>query len=164
MIIAVCHHCVKFMCAWKISLFILIDQLYESHIYSFDWGMQSNRKIEPKQFHRTWDGENLSSGFGINLCKNLGAQQECLAEPTRPMTWWHHQMETFSTLLAICAGNSPVSGEFPAQRPVTRTFDVFFDLRLNRRLNKQWWGWWFETPLCSLWRHRNGSCHCISMG
>ena len=40
-------------------------------------------------------------------------------------------METFSELLAICAGNSPVTGEFPAQRPVTRSFDVFFDLRLN---------------------------------
>ena len=43
-------------------------------------------------------------------------------------------------LLAICAGNSPVTSEFPAQRPVTRTFDVFFDLRPNRRLSKQWWG------------------------
>ena len=42
-------------------------------------------------------------------------------------------METFSALLAICAGNSPVPGEFPAQRPVTRSFDVFFDLRLNKR-------------------------------
>ena len=40
-------------------------------------------------------------------------------------------METFSALLAICAGNSPVPGEFPAQRPVTRSFDVFFDLRLK---------------------------------
>ena len=40
-------------------------------------------------------------------------------------------METFSALLAICAGNSPVPGEFPTQRPVTRSFDVFFDLRLN---------------------------------
>ena len=46
-------------------------------------------------------------------------------------------------------------GEFPAQRPVTRSFDVFFDLRLNKRLSKQSWGWWFETPSCSLWRHRN---------
>ena len=44
-------------------------------------------------------------------------------------------METFSALLAICAGNSPVAGEIPAQRPVTRNFDVFFDLRLNKRLN-----------------------------
>ena len=44
--------------------------------------------------------------------------------------------------------------EFPAQRPVTRSFDVFFDLRLNKRLSKQPWGWWFETPPWSLWRHR----------
>ena len=65
-------------------------------------------------------------------------------------------METFSASLAICAGNLPVPGEFPTQRPVTPSFDVFFDLRLNKRLNKQPWGWWFETPPWSLWRHRNG--------
>ena len=41
-------------------------------------------------------------------------------------------METFSALLAFCAGNSPVTGEVPTQRPVTRSFDVFFDLRLNK--------------------------------
>ena len=46
-------------------------------------------------------------------------------------------------------------GEFPTQRPVTRSFDVFFDLRLNKRLSKQPWGWWFETLSWSLWRHRN---------
>ena len=45
-------------------------------------------------------------------------------------------METFSALLAICARNSPVSGEFPAQRPVTQSFDVFFDLRMNERFPK----------------------------
>ena len=45
-------------------------------------------------------------------------------------------METISALLAICAGNSPVTGEFPAQRPVTRSFDVFFDLRLYKRLSR----------------------------
>ena len=70
------------------------------------------------------------------------------------ITWWRHQMETFSALLAICVGNSPVSGEFPAQRPVTRSFDVFFDLCPNKRLSKQSWGWWFETPSESLLRHR----------
>ena len=73
--------------------------------------------------------------------------------------WWRHQMETFSALLAICAGNSPVSGEFPVQRPVTRSFDIFFDLRLNKRLSKQSWGWWFETLLCPLWRHCNDTHH-----
>ena len=45
-------------------------------------------------------------------------------------------METFSALLALCAGNSLVTGEFPAQRPVTRSFGVFFDLRLYKRLSK----------------------------
>ena len=70
-------------------------------------------------------------------------------------SWWRHQMETFSALPAICAGNSPVPGEFPAQRPVTRSFDVFFDLHPNKRLSKQSRGWWFETPSCSSWRHRN---------
>ena len=64
-------------------------------------------------------------------------------------------METFSALLAICAGNSPVPGEFPTQRPVTQSFDVFFDVRPNKQLSKQSWGWWFETLSPSLWRHRN---------
>ena len=69
--------------------------------------------------------------------------------------WWRHPMETFSATLALCAGNSPVTGEFPAQWPLTRSFDVYFDLRLNKPLNKQSWGWWFETPSRSLWRHCN---------
>ena len=64
-------------------------------------------------------------------------------------------METFSALLAICAGNSPVTGEFPTQRPVTRSFDVYFDLHQNKRSSKQSQGWWFETPSRPLWRHRN---------
>ena len=68
-------------------------------------------------------------------------------------TSWCHQMETFSASLALC-----VTGEFPSQRPVTRSFDVFFDLCLNKRLSKQPWGWWFETPhydviLMSYYRH-----------
>ena len=51
-------------------------------------------------------------------------------------SWWRLQMETFSALLALCAGNSPVTCEFAAQRPVTRSFGVFFDLRLNKRLSE----------------------------
>ena len=70
-------------------------------------------------------------------------------------SWWRHQMETFSALRAICAGYSLVSGEFPAQRPVTRSFYVFFDLRLNKRLKKQSRGWWFETLSHPLWRQCN---------
>ena len=47
-------------------------------------------------------------------------------------------MDIFSALLAFCAGNSPVTGEFPAQSPVTRNFDVFFDLRLNMEMLVIW--------------------------
>ena len=57
-------------------------------------------------------------------------------------------------ITGLCAGNSPVTGEFPAQRPVTRSFDVFFDL--NKWLSKQQRRWWFETPSRSLWHHCNG--------
>ena len=55
----------------------------------------------------------------------------------------------------LCAGNSPVPGEFPAQRPVTRSLDIFFDLRLNKQVSKQSWGWWFEMLSCPIWRHCN---------
>ena len=75
----------------------------------------------------------------------------------RNRTWWRHQMETFSALLALCAGISPVTGEFQSQRPVTRSFDAFFLLRLNKRLSKLPWGWWFETSSRSSWRHCNKS-------
>ena len=63
------------------------------------------------------------------------------------LPWWRHQMEAFSAL--------PVTGEFPSQRPVTRCFDVFFDLCLNKRLSKQSWVWWFETLSHPLWRNCN---------
>ena len=74
------------------------------------------------------------------------------------VTWWRHQIQTFSSLLAICAVNSSVTGRLSTQRPVRRSFDVFFDMRLNKRLCKQWRGWWFETRWCPLWRH------CKEMG
>ena len=92
----------------------------------------------------SYDNVGILTTLGFEWCR-------------KSISWWRHQMETFSALMAICAGNSPVTGEFPAQRPVTRSFEVFFDLRLNKPLSKQWWGWWFETlsrPLCC---HGNGN-------
>ena len=73
--------------------------------------------------------------------------------------WWHHQMETFSASLVLCAGNSLVTGEFPSQRPVTRSFDIFFDLRLEKNswVNNREAGD-FEMPSCSLW-HCNALPH-----
>ena len=87
----------------------------------------------------------------------LGSPPITYRSDTFASTWWRHQMETLSGLLAICVGNSPVTGEFPAQRPVTRSFDVFFDLRLNKWVSKQLRDWWFETPSRPLWRYCNES-------
>ena len=67
------------------------------------------------------------------------------------MSWWRQQMETFSALMALCAGNSLVTG----QRPMTRSLQVFFDLGLNKQLSKQLRRRWFETPSHPLWRHCN---------
>ena len=61
---------------------------------------------------------------------------DIITSPAHQCAWWRHQMEIFSASLDLCAGNSPVSREFPEQRPVTRNFDVFLDLRLNKRLSK----------------------------
>ena len=68
---------------------------------------------------------------------------------------WRHQMEIFSVLLALCEGNSPITGEFPLHRPATRSFGVFSDPRLNKRLSKSSRRRWFETPSRSLC-HFNG--------
>ena len=91
-------------------------------------------------------------------CSGTWTSDELMQIRDTHTTWWRHQMETLSTLLANCAGNSPVHGEFPTQRPVTRA--LIFSLK---RLSKQSWGWWFETLSHPLWRHRNeltsGSWH-----
>ena len=119
--------------------------------------------VASHQLHGSSNHGQPDSLFNIMfrvIAKNIGSSTlMALCEGT----WWRHQMETFSALLAICAENSPVPGEFPSWRPVTRSFDVWFDLRLTKRLSKQSWGWWFETLSSPLWRHsnetpRDGSC------
>ena len=72
-----------------------------------------------------------------------------LSKPWVP--WRRHQMETFSALLAICAGHRWI----PRIRQVARSFDVFFDLHMNKRLSEQSWDLWFEMPSRPLWRHNN---------
>ena len=67
-----------------------------------------------------------------------------------------NQMETFSALLALCEGKPPVT----SKRSITPSFDVFFDVRLSKRLSKQLWCWWFETQWLLIWRHCNGWYGC----
>ena len=77
---------------------------------------------------------------GLTLCVNNRDRviHICVSELSHwsfrymsPVPRWCHPMEPFAALLALCDGNSPITGEFPSQRPVTRSFDVFFDLRLD---------------------------------
>ena len=114
-----------------------------------------------QHWFRWWLGENII--LNLNHMSQLLVHIDMNRRSIEMSTWWRHQMETFSVSLAICAGNSPVNGEFPSQRPVTRNFDVVFDLRPNKLLSKQYWGWWFETPSRQLWRHRNENKHVCSM-
>ena len=86
-----------------------------------------------------------------------------IMKSVRQESWWRHQMETFSVLLDLCVGNSLVTGEFPSQRTEMHSFDVFFDLHLYKRLNKQLWRWWFEMPSRSFWCHFNGCEACICL-
>ena len=121
-------------------------------LYSQDWHIRRYEHIEQQY--------SIFRFCKMYTCWKI---QECVIEiPTAfiaILVNWSNMMTSsngnISALLAICAGNSPVPGEFPTQRPVTRSFDVFFDLRLNKRLSKQSWGWWFETLSRPLWRHRN---------
>ena len=72
-------------------------------------------------------------------------------------TWWRHQMETFSALLALCVGNSPVTVNSPHKAQWRGALMFSLICVLNKRLSKQSWGWWFKTPSPSLWRHCNES-------
>ena len=105
-----------------------------------------------------------------SLGRDVTSSYQCLWPPTsvarrgtlrsRIEPWWRHQMETFSVLLALREGKPPVTGRFPSQRPVTRCFDVSFDVHLNKRLSKQSRRRWFETPSRSVWRHCNVMVEC----
>ena len=98
-----------------------------------------------------WTNNRVVSDLNVIFCEHDLIASKCVIFhrlcAIHCNSLWRDQMNTFFALLALCAGNSPVTGEFLAQRPVTRSFDVSFDLRMNKS-----WGWWFETQL---WRHCN---------
>ena len=94
--------------------------------------------------------DDLVQGCRISIANALEILQTC----TKPFMMTSSNGNIFRVTGPLC-GEFTSPSEFPTQRPVTRGFDFFFDLRLNKRLSKQPWGWWFETPLWSLWRHCN---------
>ena len=70
-------------------------------------------------------------------------------------SWWRHEMETYSALLALCAGNSPVPVNSPHKGQWRGALIFSLICVRKKRLSKQPWGWWFETPAWSLWRQCN---------
>ena len=111
---------------------------------------------------RTWQiavpseqGEGEVSRF--DKCLPYSANTN--AEMGLKLSWWRHQLETYSASLTLLCGE--FTGEFPTQRPMTLSFDDFFDPRVNKWLSKQSWGWWFETSSSSLWRHCGYHSHTI---
>ena len=140
---------------WSLKIFLML--YFQTHFK--DWYIDDfHMKFSSDEYQTTslstpiplmaWCHQGTSCY--LNQCCQNSLTPCMLWCPQGPTTWWCHQMETFSALLAFCVGNSPVTGEFPAQRSATRNFDIFFDQRLNKRLSKQWRGWWFVTPSCSL--------------
>ena len=142
-----------------------LGECFKENILRQIWGYVSRRQGCGCKKVMLLIRNNCSSWAWIVLCKYFEPVSVSYITKSIPgnldycYAWWRQQMETFSALLAICAGNSPVPGESPAQRPVTRNFDVFFDLRLIKQLSKQSRGWSFETLSHPLWRHRNGMSH-----
>ena len=138
-----------------VSLFVLFILIFSGILWFWhpDWveltGIMLLRDLSVSLIYPNWTTTNARK------CEQSYDVTRYIKHPT---TWWRHQMETFSPLLARSAGNPPVIGEFPSQMPVKRSFYIFFDLRLNKRLSKLSRGWWFETPWRPLWRHCNEIC------
>ena len=149
------HHCVsnhrKIDCFFNVVWSNHVENTNAPHHWSFVSGNHRLSVDSPHKGPVMWKHFDVITWLINMLCIHC----VCIFGMGWPGTWRRHLMETFSALLAFCAGNSPVTGEFPSQRPVTRSFDVFFDRSLNKRLSKQSWGWCFITPSRPLWRHCN---------
>ena len=142
---------------WMTNIYVRLD-IYI--LYSDPW-MHRDKRRNQENFDRTTNYMKIiTKHIQVALNKSRYKIYKChikiyyCSYNKRSYSWWRHPIET-KGLLALCAGNYPVTGEFPLQRPVTQSFGVFFELRLNKRLSKQSLGWWFETLSYSLWRHCN---------
>ena len=131
-----------------------------------------------KWYEVNWyDFINVIICMHITLCVSLNTCVRCAAERMPfPYPCPCSTANTYSLAHMMTSSNGNIfrvtgplcgeitgPGDFPTQRPVMRSFGVFFDLRLNKRLSKQPWGWWFETPSLSLWRQRNEIMTYISV-
>ena len=129
-----------------------------SHWFKYAWPYTSNLRTDPWQQYEAlspWDDKPVSNlkstgwrspnlPYSYNECDGHGFCDDDVIKWKR-----------FPHYCPFVPGNSPVTCEIPSQRPVTRSFGAFFDLRLNIRLSKQSRRWWFGIPSRSIWRHCN---------
>ena len=137
-------------CQWRGALVF-------SFIYTRINGWENNRKAGDLRRHRD-HYDVIVMQYGIRYI--LGIMHMVHPLMCFVVVWTETIIMTSSNgnifrVTGPLCGEFTGPGDFPAQWPVTRSFDVFFDLGLNKRLSKQPWGWWFETPPWSLWRQCN---------
>ena len=139
--------------------------LYEDHLSKF-WDSHHKDQLVIMATHQ--NGQNLLSIFIMGIWqwqyKRRDNNVEKIIKGLHKHSTWSYlrllyhddviEWKNFPRYWPFVRGNSSVNGGFPAQRPVTRNLDVFFDLCLNKWLSKQPRGFWFEMPSWSLW------CHC----
>ena len=101
-----------------------------------------------------WTSADHTTQYRVHWAEEFVSWHGCTGSFFRQVMMTSSNGNIFRVTGPLC-GEFTGPGEFPTQRPVTRSFDVFCDLRPNTRLSKQPWGWWFETPSWSLWRHCN---------
>ena len=132
--------------------FLIRLQISTQKYYHSDIHMNSKDSGIGVQIYHSSRFRNYAHGSCFVAIYFIAVNTGCIVPTHDDVIKWKH----FPRYWPFCAGNSSVTGEFPAQRPVTRSFGVSLICALNKRLSKLSWGWSFETPSGSLWRHCNG--------
>ena len=110
---------------------------------SFVW---THRRRHPYLKPAAWWLQDIINHMPWYPTVHNATSRHCVVS-TKSSTLKRHDMETFSTLLALCEGKPVFNGVSPHKRPMTRSIDVSFEVRLYKRLScKQWSCWWYETP------------------
>ena len=163
----ICDVYVTVLLSWRVQNVIVIDricyELTEQEHYKFSLNFEFDRNINSGR--RLVVNDRMASctlHWGISPIKKFILHiEDDKCRIWRPPSTRNKDIMMTSSNGKLFRVTDPLCGEFtgpgdfPTQRPVTRSFDVFFDLRLNKRLSKQTWGWCFETQSWSLWRQFN---------
>ena len=114
--------------------------------------------LEVKSFQSTGTpSSNTLQRLRWQVTRLISPKTGC--RPIFPITCTLYSPKNHDDVINILCVSGPLWEEFPSQNPVTRSFGVFYYLRLSKQLSKQSRDWWFEAPSRPLWRHCNNSGH-----